>query len=354
MPSPRLAALAALAALTLGACRTSPADTTTVDVSTGTPPADSAVIPSSPTDPDGDDAEAPDDESGNPDRDDSGAPSPGNRVLAVFPGGTIGDVDFDATGADLQRRYGRRVQVEEDAIEGTTRPKYLVDVSGATVTRVGYLVRYSDLRIRNVDNLGVGSSIGEFGAVYGNTEVTRGEEAQCDGTSFLAGSRRVRACVDRGCRNSACPVRSVEWVTDVDAASGASAPAEPPVSDEPTPADAAEVVRDYYRFIAAREYRRAYGLWAGLGEASGQSYVDFARGFDDTRTVFATVGTPGRMDPGAGQRHVVVPVTVRAIMDSGAEQRFEGTYTLRRSVVDGATAQQRAWRLADANLRLVR
>jgi hypothetical protein len=41
---------------------------------------------------------------------------------------------------------------------------------------------------------------------------------------------------------------------------------------------------------------------------------------------------------------------VEAITTTGAKQRFEGSYTLRRSVVDGATPEQRAWRIYRASL----
>jgi len=43
----------------------------------------------------------------------------------------------------------------------------------------------------------------------------------------------------------------------------------------------------------------------------------------------------------AGSRYVTIPVTVRAETTTGREQRFVGSYTLRRSVVDGATPDHR-------------
>lgn len=121
-----------------------------------------------------------------------------------------------------------------------------------------------------------------------------------------------------------------------------------------TPEAAAEVIRRYYAFIAARDYPRAYALWSDGGRASGQTLEEFAAGFAETASVTAEVGAPGRVEGAAGSRYVVVPVVVHARLRDGTQQRFEGTYTLRRSVVDGATAEQRSWRIHSAEVRQVR
>src|SRR3546814_3363627 len=74
----------------------------------------------------------------------------------------------------------------------------------------------------------------------------------------------------------------------------------------------------------------------------------FADGFADTAQVVATLGEPGRVDPGAGQRYIQIPVGITATTSDGSVRRYAGTYTLHRTVVDGATAEQRAWRIASA------
>lgn len=117
------------------------------------------------------------------------------------------------------------------------------------------------------------------------------------------------------------------------------------------PAAAAAVVQRYYNAIAARDFADAYGLWSGAGAASGQSREEFAAGFADTEFVEVEVGTPSRPEGAAGSVYVEVPVVVRARTFDGRAQRFEGTYTLRRSTVDGATPDQRAWRIHSAALR---
>ena len=63
------------------------------------------------------------------------------------------------------------------------------------------------------------------------------------------------------------------------------------------------------------------------------------------------IGPPGQVDAGAGSRFIEVPVTLRAQQADGAFRHYEGRYVLRRAVADGASAAQRAWRIASADLR---
>src|SRR5690606_20537365 len=114
---------------------------------------------------------------------------------------------------------------------------------------------------------------------------------------------------------------------------------------------AAAVARGYYAAIAARDYARAYRLWGDGGAASGKSFEQFRAGFAQTAAVTATVGAPGRVEGAAGSRYVSVPVEVHATTTGGATQCFRGTYTLRRAVVPGATAEQRRWHIASADMQ---
>jgi hypothetical protein len=122
-------------------------------------------------------------------------------------------------------------------------------------------------------------------------------------------------------------------------------------ADEPTTADAVAVLRDYFAAINGGNFARAYALWADGGRASGQSPQDFADGFADTTGLSVELQAPGRVDAAAGSRYVDVPVTLRAALRDGGERQLVGTFTLRRAVVDGASAEQRAWRIATADLR---
>lgn len=117
---------------------------------------------------------------------------------------------------------------------------------------------------------------------------------------------------------------------------------------------AAATVRDYYAAIQARDYPRAYALWSDGGRSSGQSPEQFAAGFATTRSVDLQLGAPGEVEGAAGSRYVEVPVSLTARQDDGSLRRYAGRYVLRRAVVDGASADQRAWRIASAELREVR
>lgn len=122
---------------------------------------------------------------------------------------------------------------------------------------------------------------------------------------------------------------------------------------EPTAADAVVLVRDYYAAINARNFPAAYALWSNDGRASGQSPEQFAGGFAATRGVSLEVGAPGQQDAGAGQRFIQVPVALTATQADGSVRRYAGTYTLHRTVVDGATPGERNWRIRNAELREV-
>ena len=114
---------------------------------------------------------------------------------------------------------------------------------------------------------------------------------------------------------------------------------------EPTPADAVAVVRDYYAALAGGDPARARAMWS---DGSARDLVAQDAG---TVALSVDVGAPGRVEAAAGSRYVRVPVNVTRTLADGGVQRSTGIVTLRRSVVDGATADQRAWRIASAELR---
>ncbi|HKV07444.1 MAG TPA: hypothetical protein VJ725_04840 [Thermoanaerobaculia bacterium] len=134
---------------------------------------------------------------------------------------------------------------------------------------------------------------------------------------------------------------------------GAAVPP-PEVSASTDAQEAAGVVRRYYAAIRAKDFRSAYALWGESGAASGQTFEAFAAGFAQTANVEAEIGEPGRVEGAAGSRYVEVHVVIRALTDAGEKQRFEGTYTLRRTVVDGATPEQRRWHLYKADVKRIR
>ena len=117
---------------------------------------------------------------------------------------------------------------------------------------------------------------------------------------------------------------------------------------------AAQVVMRYYAAIQEGDFQRAYHLWADSGRASRQTFDDFAAGFAQTARVDVMVGDDIRVEGAAGSQYATVPVQVEAVLRTGERQRFAGRYTLRRSLVDGATAEQRTWHIAEGHLTPVR
>lgn len=113
----------------------------------------------------------------------------------------------------------------------------------------------------------------------------------------------------------------------------------------------ADVVQRYYDAIAAGDYETAYRLWADSGRASKQSFDQFRAGFAQTIAVQAETGDSVRVEGAAGTHYATVPVEVHAELRDGTKQHFTGTYTLRRSLVDGATPEQRSWRIHSAQMR---
>ncbi len=125
----------------------------------------------------------------------------------------------------------------------------------------------------------------------------------------------------------------------------------PSVATTDTSLTPARVVRRYYEAIQSRDYDAAYALWGQSGQASGKNRADFAAGFAQTAQVHATVSDSVRMEGAAGSQYATVPVVVDATLRDGTRQHFEGTYTLRRAMVDGATAEQRRWHIYSADLK---
>ena len=125
------------------------------------------------------------------------------------------------------------------------------------------------------------------------------------------------------------------------------------VAGEPAPDDAVAVIRDYYAAINRGDFSKAYALWSDDGRASGQSPQQFAAGFAETTGVSVEVMPPGRVDAAAGSRFVEVPVAITATQRDGSQRKYVGAYVLRRAVADGATPEQRAWRIGSADIREV-
>jgi hypothetical protein len=140
------------------------------------------------------------------------------------------------------------------------------------------------------------------------------------------------------------------------AAASAPSPATSPTDgsardDARSAADGAlAVLRDYYAAIDARDFARAYAAWGDDGPPGRPTLATFAAGYARTDSVRLSAGPPGRVEGAAGSRYVAIPVTVRAFERGGRETTYTGSYTLRRSVVPGASAASARWHLYRAEL----
>jgi hypothetical protein len=128
-----------------------------------------------------------------------------------------------------------------------------------------------------------------------------------------------------------------------------------PVSEAPFTEDsaqgAANVVQTYYALLGEGKYGQAYRLWEP--GAAGMTPGAFAASFARYSEYHANIGAPGRIDAGAGQRYVTVPVQVYGRLKEGARPfNMRGSVTLHRAGdIDGATAEQRRWRIRSADIK---
>ena len=133
------------------------------------------------------------------------------------------------------------------------------------------------------------------------------------------------------------------------------APPMDPLPLVPGDVDAAVLVlRGYYAAINARDYANAYAQWSDGGRASGQSMQQFVDGFADTAGVSVAFGEAGPIEGAAGARYIEIPVTADATQTDGSVRHYTGGFTMRMSVVDGASAAQRNWHIVSASLRELR
>lgn len=166
-----------------------------------------------------------------------------------------------------------------------------------------------------------------------------------DNSNFAANSSNIAQNI-----SSPSPIASA---TSTPEKSPSPTPALRPLPPDPQGVQAAiDVVHEYYAAINARNYRKAYELWSGKGEASKQTFEDFRDGFANTAEVeIDTSGEPGTPEGAAGSQYIKIPLLIKARTKDGKTQNFWGEYTMRRSMVDGATADQRAWRIYSAEVR---
>jgi hypothetical protein len=124
---------------------------------------------------------------------------------------------------------------------------------------------------------------------------------------------------------------------------------EPQGPIDPKSAEAAgQVMQHYGALIEERRFAEARALWGD----SGLTEKQFANQFADYSEVHAQVGKPGDTEGAAGSIYVTVPFVLYGRLKSGGTFNRSGTATLRRvNGVDGATAKQLRWHIAQIDLR---
>lgn len=151
----------------------------------------------------------------------------------------------------------------------------------------------------------------------------------------------------------AAPAAPATPVTPAQPAS--PAPDAASTGEEAVPDDSAEgaaqVVQRYYALLEAGKYGQAYALWEP--RAVGMTRAAFAASFAKYREYHARIGAPGRVDAGAGQRYVTVPVQVYGrLRDGDRPFAMRGSVILHRTAdIDGATAEQRSWRIRETDIK---
>lgn len=160
------------------------------------------------------------------------------------------------------------------------------------------------------------------------------------------------------------PIRVATWAT-VAMLCGCNRPAqESPAADAPPPTESAaaaaprpadssgiraaepeRVTSEYMMALLRRDFARAASLWVeGATEGAGDSAA-FRRAHGDTTFTSYEGGVAGRIEAAAGSHYVKVPVVARGTVPDRPPLLLHGIVTLRRSMVDGATAEQRQWRI---------
>ncbi|SOB86472.1 hypothetical protein SAMN06297144_1577 [Sphingomonas guangdongensis] len=109
-------------------------------------------------------------------------------------------------------------------------------------------------------------------------------------------------------------------------------------------AAAVAVVRRYRALLAGHDEARAQRLWEPQARVA-------PRERRLTRFGAFTVGTPSRVEPGAGQRYVTVPIIVKSKLRDGTATR-RGAVVLHRvaAEIDGATPAQKRWRIREVRI----
>ncbi|MDO5505706.1 MAG: hypothetical protein Q4F49_05360 [Pseudoxanthomonas suwonensis] len=104
---------------------------------------------------------------------------------------------------------------------------------------------------------------------------------------------------------------------------------------------AVQLLDTYYTRLNARDVEAARGMWRG--QDSPLQLLP-----PDVISVVPRIGNPGRIDAGAGQRYVEVPVTLEQTLTDGTTRQASGVAVLQGSMVEGA---EPGWHISAIRMR---
>ena len=105
-----------------------------------------------------------------------------------------------------------------------------------------------------------------------------------------------------------------------------------------------QVVANFAALLEQRKFDDAFALWDA--NAAGFSREQFAKKFDQYRTIEAEVGDVSPPEGAAGSIYDNVQLTLTGDKKDGSDYTATGPVTLRRvNDVPGSTAEQRRWRI---------
>lgn len=115
---------------------------------------------------------------------------------------------------------------------------------------------------------------------------------------------------------------------------------------------AGQVLQRFGALLEERKFAEARMLWSDGGKASGLTAAEFAAAYDKYAEIHSEVGAPGDAEGAAGSIYVEIPFRLYGKLTNGKPFNLIGPVTLRRvNDVDGSTAAQREWHIAQSGLK---
>ena len=161
----------------------------------------------------------------------------------------------------------------------------------------------------------------------------------------LLGLLALADCGEPARHETAEPSATATTAVAVPSPSASPTPSATPAPSPSISRDPQEVLTEWAKAIAARDWALVRAYWGDHGEASGLSPQQFAHRWNSLLTPAVTFGT-GQQEGAAGSLYYSVPVTI-----ADGPRTLAGEVVLRRvNDVPGATAEQLRWHIESSTL----